>query len=105
MLFLAVAHADNAIIATGDNRYVNYNIDVIEKTLIGILLTIIGWLIAFIISRFIKGKDSNDTKLDELIKIVTRLDTNVAYLERITVKREDLTDLIREEMKYREEIR
>ncbi len=102
LLLTVVAHADNAIIATGDNHYVNYNIDVIEKTLIGILLTVIGWLIVFIISRFMKGKDSNDKKLDELIKIVTKLDTKVDYLERISVKREDITDLIRSEMKYRE---
>ncbi len=102
LFFTLTAYADNAIISTGNNHYVSYEIDVIEKTLIGILLAVIGWLIAFIISRFIKGKDSNDRKLDELIKIVTKLDTKVDYLERISVKKEDITDLIRNEIKYRE---
>lgn len=105
-LLLAQARGNQTspvIIPVGDSHYAAASdIEVIKNTLIGMLLTGIGWLVAFIITRFFKKQDSDDGKMDEIIKIMTRLETNVNYLERVTVKKEDLAAFIRTEMEYRD---
>ncbi len=99
LFFSALALAKSpALFPVGENSYVAGDIEFIKKLLMAILTGVVG----LIISRFFKRQDSSEVKMDEVIKIVTKLESSVTYLERVTVKREDLSSLIREEMRYRE---
>lgn len=105
-LFAVMAFAKNntVIIPVGDDHYVAASDIVwIQRTLLGIFGGILVWLGKQIISLFFKKQDSTEHKLDEIMRAISRLEGNVTYLERTSVKKEDLVELVRREIKYREE--
>ncbi len=76
---------------------------IIKYTLAGILISISGFVAKWLFELIFKKQDSTEMKLSELIKLVTKIDAHQSYLDRVTVKKEDILLIIRQEIKYHEE--
>ncbi len=107
MLFHIVAHAKGPVVVpvTGNYNVAFEDIQFIKYTLASILLAALGFIIKGIVSLFFKKQDSDGLKLDRVIEAITRLEGNVSYLERHTVKKEDLIMLVRTELNYRKSVK
>jgi hypothetical protein len=102
--FVVLSMADGpTLIQLSDGHYAAApEIVVIERALIGILATLVSALIMFGVTRIFKGKDK-DIDFKEYVKeSLVRIEYKTDYLEKHTVKREDLIDLVRSELEYRD---
>lgn len=106
-LNLAMASSTKPIIlpVSGNYNIAIEDIQFIKYTLAGILISALGFVGKWVVSLFFKKQDSVDMRLDTVIEALTRLESNVGYLERHTVKKEDLLLVIRQEIQYRDSIR
>ncbi len=103
-LFISTAYAKSPVIlpVAGDYNIAVSDINFIKYTLAGILISILGFIGKWIFERIFSKQDSTDVKLAEVLKIVHKIDANQSYLERVTVKKEDLLLIIRQEIQYHE---
>lgn len=106
-LNLAMANSTKPIVlpVAGDYNIAFSDIQFIKYTLAGILLSTFGFIAKYIFEMIFKKQDGVDLRLDKVIESLTRLEGNVSYLERHTVKKEDLIMLVRSELKYRKSVK
>ncbi len=99
-----LAHAKGPVIVpVTDNYNIAFSdVQFIKVTLATIAVGMLGFFCRWVFLLIFKNQDSADVKLDRISDQLARLEQNLIHIERHSVFREEVVEMIRSELEYRD---